>query len=264
MTSGLTGQGAYPTARLQRGWLLINAGQELVEEAVGFGVPVLKRGLQTIFPGEVELASAGSGAIREVTARFRLNLEEKMARPGAASVRSRWLYALKNLLAAVIRQSVLLRDPLSALSNMLRRTFGWETIFEASGFDASLAVVYRVDAQTGVIRVDVDTGDLPESGVTEIIMMNEQGARPFDWYRDSGEISLRGSAIGCWDEVTAEEASFVSEAHHLAFTLRQVNGARLYRGRELTGTRLAWAGFGYSFPPTAAKISYEIRIERLS
>src|SRR5574339_242486 len=30
-----------------------------------------------------------------------------------------------------------------------------------------------------------------------------------------------------------------------------------------SGSRLAWAGFGYSFPPTTRKFSYTVRIEKL-
>jgi len=44
----------YPTAAIQKGLIMIYEGQELCEEAVGFGVPILKRGLQAIFPGAVE------------------------------------------------------------------------------------------------------------------------------------------------------------------------------------------------------------------
>lgn len=40
----------YATGRLARGMLLRDGGCELAEEGVGFGVPILKRGLQTIFP----------------------------------------------------------------------------------------------------------------------------------------------------------------------------------------------------------------------
>jgi hypothetical protein len=96
-----------------------------------------------------------------------------------------------------------------------------------------------------------------------VAVMNEQGARPFDCYRESNGISLRGMEIGTWDEVTAEEASFISTAHGLGFSLRQVPGARLYRGRELIGDRLAWSGFGYSIPPTVTRFTYDLRIGRV-
>ncbi len=264
LTSGAVDGGAYPTARLQKGLRLVHAGQDLAEEAVGFGVPVLKRGLQTIFPGEVELTQSGAGSLQVVTANYRLNLEERLARPGAMSVRIRWLYDLKNLLAALMRHCAPLRDPLTSLSNTLRRASGWETQFEASDVAANVLVTYAIDPQSGVIRVEAAAPGLLEKGVTEVIVMNEQGARPFDHYRDSGGASQRGAAIGCWDEVTAQEASFVSDAHCLMFTLWQVNGARLYRGRELIGSRLAWAGFGYSFPPAQERISYQLKIEAIA
>jgi len=262
--SSHAGGGWYPTARLQKGWRLIQAGEELTEEAVGFGVPVLKRGLTTLFPGEAELTTLGDGPLRVVTANFKLNLEERLARAGHLSVRGRWFYAAKNLLAALLRRSPAFRYPLTALSNAMRWLFGWETHYEISAFAICVKVIYSLDSPAGVIRAEVDTAGLAEQGVTEVVIMHEQGARLFDRYRDSQGLSLSGEAIGCWDEVAAEEASFVSETHRLAFSLRPVRGARLFRGRELIGSRLAWAGFGYSFSPTGKKFGCEIKITRLA
>lgn len=93
--------------------------------------------------------------------------------------------------------------------------------------------------------------------------MNEQGAHSFNRYQDSSGVSIQGDEIGCWDEVNAEEAWFESSTHKIAFKLGQVKGARLFRGRELIFSRLAWAGFGYSFPSFINRLRYEIRIERL-
>ena len=124
--------GEYPTASLQKGFLLFQGGQELAEEGIGFGVPILKRGLQTIFPGAVELAAQNTGSIHEVTARFTLNLEEKIIRPGAGRVISPTVYALKNSLAAVLRAIPPIRGLLTAASNLSRRIFGWDTTFEAA------------------------------------------------------------------------------------------------------------------------------------
>ncbi len=52
-----------------------------------------------------------------------------------------------------------------------------------------------------------------------MIVMNEQGAHFFDQYRDSSGTCLSGKEIGCWDEVAAEEASFASSTHGVAFSL---------------------------------------------
>jgi hypothetical protein len=253
----------YPTARLQKGLRLIQAGQELTEEAVGLGVPLLKRGLQTIFPGGVALAVAGEGQRQTVTATFNLNLEEKLARPGAGSVKNRALYALKNYLAALIRRIPPMRGWLTAVSNLLRWLSGWKTVFEAADFTASITVRYSIDCRSGVVDVEVDARSLPPGEITEVVIMNELGAHHFDRYQDSGGTCLRGDAIGCWDEVTAAEACFESTAQRLAFALRPVPGAKLYRGRELVGSRLAWSGFGYSFPPDLERLSYTVKIREL-
>ena len=59
--AGRAGGPAYPTRRLQRGLVLFDDGRDLSEEGVGFGVPVLKRGLQTVFPGAMELTVTSKG-----------------------------------------------------------------------------------------------------------------------------------------------------------------------------------------------------------
>ena len=256
----------YPTARLQKGLLLADRGHSLAEEGVGFGVPILKRGVVTVFPGSVELAAQRicSGAVWEVTAAYHMNLIERLAKPGGGRVRSDALHTTKNALAALHRRSRVLRGPLTAASATLRRAFGWVTTYEEISSWATLTVTHTIRAELGTIDITVDMTGLPPDGFTEIVLMNEQGAHHFDRYRDSGGADLRGAAIGTWDQVGAETASFVSDAHAVAFSLGQVDGARLNRGRELIGARLAWSGFGYSVPPTCGRFAYSLSIERTS
>lgn len=252
---------SYPTRRLQKGLLLLDGRQELAEEGVGFGVPILKRGVQTVFPGEMELTWKRAGPVWQVTAIFGMDLVERLAKPGGASLRSGVLYAAKDSLAALHRRFPALRGPLTATSAALRRTFGWVTTYEQAEVSARLKVTYTVDGEEGKIGIAVDTAGLPKD-VTEVVVMNEQGARHFDRYTDADGSDLRGDAIGTWNEVTAAEASFLSTAHQVAFALGKVEGARLSRGRELVGARLAWSGFGYSLAPTQAAFTYDVRIER--
>jgi hypothetical protein len=113
------------------------------------------------------------------------------------------------------------------------------------------------------VHIDVQRLELGKSGISEVIVMNEQGANTFDHYLDSAGNSLRGKEIGCWDEITAQEASFISSTHSVAFTLNQVTGAKLYRGRELIGARLAWSGFGYSFPTQFDHFRFQVKIGRI-
>jgi hypothetical protein len=254
---------AYPTSRLQKGLVMIYRGQDLAEEAVGFGLPVFKRGLQTVFPGNVELVFLHSDTVLVVTATYKMNLVEKIVRPGTATIKSKAFYAAKNFMAAVIRRFPPIRGPLTALSSGFRTLFGWETTYEEAGGSGKVKMVYAFDKQSGILMVEADLSFLSPDAATEIIIMNEQGAHIFDQYRDSSGTRLSGKEIGCWDEVAAGEASFASSTHGIAFTLNRVAGTRLLRGRELIDSRLAWSGFGYSFPPVAGKFSYRVRIEKI-
>lgn len=255
---------SYPTARIQKGLILLYEGQELNEEAVGFGVPILMRSLQTIFPGEVNLTPLNGDTARRIRATYTMNLEEKIAKPGTGAIDNQLLYASKNRLAALIRRLPWLRGVLTHSSNFLRSTLAWETTYEPANFATQLSLNYSVDPRAGMIEVELDDQDYKRLGITEIIMMNEQGARYFDHYLDSDGISLVGDEIGCWDQVKAAEASFIDHKHQLSFSLPQANGAELYRGRELIGKRLAWSGFGYSFPPSPDRIRYVITVKKIS
>lgn len=259
----LIGDPDYPTKRLQKGLRLVYDGQELVEEGVGFGVPILKQGTRTIFPGAFELTSHRIKPVQELTALFAMNLEERITRPGVGSIECKFFYRSKNYLAVLIRKFPFLRGLLTALSNGLRTTFNWETVYEEVDFCTVVKIVYTVEAESGNVHMILDTTGLPRDRISEVILMNEQGARYFDRYHDSNGSRLQGEEIGCWDEVTAEQASFISDQHRIAFTLEQVSGAKLYRGRELIGSRLAWSGFGYSFSPTIERFDCNLRIKRL-
>ena len=257
------GRNNYPTAHLQNGFLLLDQGHELAEEAVGFGVPVLQRGLLTIFPGAVSLTCIQKGSTWHISALYTMNLVEKISRNGNENLENRLLYSAKNIAAAVIRGLPWLRGLLTATSNRLRRYFHLETTYAQIGFSTILTAHYLLNTETGKIEVEIDTDGLP-ADISTVMVMNEQGAHYFDWYQDSSGIAIQGQAIGCWDEVNATEAWFESRIRRVAFKLGQGKDARLFRGRELVGSRLAWAGFGYSFSPSIQRFRYEMSIERLA
>jgi hypothetical protein len=263
ITNNSVNQPGYPSSRLQKGLLLMDNGQELAEEGVGFGVPVLMRGFQTIFPGSIQLDASEAGPLQVVRAIYSLNLEEKIGKPTYKGIESRLLYAVKNYLAALIRSMPFMRGLLTGISSFSRKLFGWETLYEHSEFSAEVKITYRIDQRDGVVDVALDKLDLSTSGITEVVVMNEQGARTFDRFIDSIGNSLQGNEIGCWDEIVAQAASFISSSNAVAFSLEQVAGAKLYRGRELIGSRLSWAGFGYSFPAQFDHFRYQVKIGRI-
>lgn len=252
--------GDYPTARLGKGLLLADGEQELAEEGVGFGVPVLKRGRQTMFPGKIDLVPLRTGADWAIRAAFAMDLAERLA-GGGDTVESSPLYAAKDALAAAYRRSRLLRRPLGAVSCGLRRLFRWETTYVQTE-PAGVVTVQATAGGPGHVHVAVGLGGLRGDGITEVIVMNEQGAGPFDGYRDSDGVALSGSAIGEWQRVRAAEACFVCSARSISFCLRQAPPALLYRGRELVGSRLAWAGFAYVLPPDTRRFEYDVAVRR--
>jgi hypothetical protein len=253
----------YATSYLQKGFMLYHEGQNLAEEAVGFGVPMLKHGLQTIFPSNLDFEVFPNDPVWEINAVYLINLEEKISRKGSQSVKNNDLYALKNSMALLIRNISVFRGLLTAASSTLRWLFNWQTTYEVSEFSIILKVNYFINTQSGSITVQVDTSDLPVERITEVIIMNEQGAHHFNQYKDSNGSFLMDNEIDCWGEVKAEKASFVSRERQIAFTLSQAPGGELFRGRELVGNRLAWSGFGYSFPPGTKLFNYEMKLERV-
>lgn len=253
---------AYPTGRLQKGLLLFDGARGLAEEGVGFGVPVLKYGVQAVFAGGVDVEAHGDGRLCTIRAVYRMDLVERLSLSGGGVVRPRALYASKDALAALHRRVPALRGLLTAASTTLRRRFGWETVYVPWGSTVEVPVTCVVDRDRGTVRAHADFSGLPPE-VTEVALMNEQGARTFDRYEDAAGVVLCGGAIGSWDEVAAPSARFVSPSARVAFSVEHVEGATLRRGRELVGARLAWAGFGCTAPAGRPGLSYELRVGRV-
>jgi hypothetical protein len=253
---------AYPTARLQKGLLLFDGTRGLAEEGVGFGVPVLKRGVRAVFAGGAAVDVRDEGRLCTVRVVYRIDLVERLAVSGGGTVAPRSLYAVKDALAAMHRRVPAARGLLTTASTALRRRFGWETVYVPSGPAAEVPVTFVVDRDRGTVHVHADFSGLPPE-VTEVAVMNEQGARAFDRYEDAAGLVLCGGAIGSWDEVAAPGARFVSPSARVAFSAEHVEGATLRRGRELVGVRLAWAGFALTAPAGRRGLSYELRVGRV-
>jgi hypothetical protein len=252
----------YSTSQLQKGLLLSCEGINLVEEAVGFGVPILKRGLRTYFPGSLELIHHKEGATHKISATYTINLVEKITRINQGKVRNNGIYVVKNLSAAMIRHIRPFRRLLTTLSSGIRRLFRWETAYELTDSATKVILEYVFKEGSGELVVESKLIGLESDGFSEVIIMNEHGANHFDKYVDSSGIHLMGEQIGTWDEVLAEKATFISTRQKIKFTLSKIPGSKLYRGRELIGSRLAWSGFGYSISPAISKFSYTVKIER--
>ncbi len=251
----------FPTSQIQKGFLLFHRGKDLSAEAVGFGVPVIKCGLHTIFPGEVKLSETRPAGEYQVDALYSLNLEEKTVGENNGKTISGFLNQGKLWLSAFIRRLPWSRKPLMHLSKLLRFTFHWQTEYLDSEMRFRIPIQYKFHKNT--MAVIVDLSQVKDDRITEIVIMNEQGAKYFNHYRDSDGKEIQGNEIGCWDEVKAPEATFVDPQRKISFSLKQVPGAKLFRGLEMADSRLAWSGFGYTFSPRRKKIRYTLKIGKI-
>lgn len=255
-------QGDYPTCKIQKGLVLVHENRDLSEEGIGFAVPVLRFAHETIFPGNACVSTEKDGDISVVNIDYDMNLVERMAVKSSERIDCEGFYRIKEYFSWLHREYPKLRRVLVRSSNSLRRNFGIESRFEKIACAGIVSVVNTVNTNNGTIHVGVDINNMKKEGCTEVNIMNELGANHFDRYCDSNGLFLKGNAIGTWDEIFAEEASFIDSCENIAFTLNKKKGARMFRGRELAAGRLAWSGLAYRLPGNTINFAYDMRIGR--
>ncbi len=256
--------GDYPSSRIRKGLVLVHENRDLSEEGIGFGVPVLKFGHETIFPGNACITTENVGDTNVVKVDYDMNLVERMVVKSSKRIDSKAFYKIKEYFSRLHREYPLLRGILVKSSNLLKRTCGIETGFEKVATAGMASVVNTINARKGSIHVDVDISNIKKEGLTDVNIMNELGANHFDTYRDSNGLFLRKNAIGTWDETFADEASLIDSCNNIAFTLKKVKGARMFRGRELVEGCLAWSGLAYVLSRDIINFAYDIRIGALA
>jgi len=254
----------YPTSGLQKGLLLLDDGRELGREGVGFGVPVLKRGARAVFAGAADV-SVHPGPPATVTVDYVLDRVERLGGRRRSILLHRPLDWAREAFALLYRRAPPLRRALLAGSNGVRWLLRVHTHFEPVAPIAHVAVTYSL-GPAGALRVRADLGGLPPS-VTEVVLMNELGAEYFDRCVSAGGETATGSTVGAWNRVREEWCRFECSGTGASFELDRDPDARapdaqLYRGREVAGSRLGWAGFGYTLSPESDAFSYEVRFAR--
>jgi hypothetical protein len=248
----------YPSCRIQNGLVLFYGKKDLSEEGIGFGVPILKFGMRTIFPGSGSIELKQDVDRINVKIDYDFNLAETIVVKDRR-IENRTLYKIKELLSWLHRNYPFSRKLLMQGSTAIRRTFELETRFEEVASAGYANVEYNISAD-GLIRVNADLSRLRKEGCTEVIIMNEQGANYFDTYFDSNGTIYMGNKIGSWKETSSDEASFKNSHDNLIFTLSRVRGSRMFYGREFVPNRLAWSGIAYLLSPLISNFAYDIWI----
>src|SRR3972149_12259991 len=83
---------SYPSCRIQKGPVLFRGNKDLSEEGIGFGVPLLKFGQKTIFPGSGGCIEVKKYADRtDVKLDYDFNLAE-MIKVKGSMIESRTFY----------------------------------------------------------------------------------------------------------------------------------------------------------------------------
>lgn len=253
-------QAPYPSGRIQKGLVLWHENEDLSEEGVGFGVPVIKWGRQTIYPGSVKFESKTEGGLTWVKVSYNMNILEK-AYINEKPVRRAPFYRIHETLSRWHRKHPFLRAFLRNSGALVRRAFHIQIKFEEGASSGFASVEYQIDAEKRTILVALDIKDLQLDEKTEVFIMNELGANHFDLYRDSDGSELKKESIGTWEEVTAREATFTDSSRKISFTLSNVDGTKMFRGRELVPGKLAWSGLSHLLPRHLTSFSYLVKIE---
>lgn len=247
----------YPTSKIAGGLLIRKDGEDLSEEGVGFGLPVLKFGDEAAFPGRSwhNLRMEGETAVVEIG--YELNLVSRLSL-GDRLIDIEGLCRVKGRVDRLHRDHRSIRRAMGFGSALFRRALSVETrLLEADPFGWA-RVVHTISPGGDIL---VRARCWPEAeGCTEVAIMNEQGASGFDRYIDSEGLDLSGEEIGSWERTRADWGGFADPGRHLSFKVWRAAGAELFYGREVKPGRLAWAGLSQVAAMPNGEIEYRIEV----
>lgn len=241
----------YEIGGVQKGLVLVHNGVEIIGEGAGFGVPIAKYRDKTFFPG--------SGCIQRIDANkvvktFTLNTISTK-KIGERHLPDTIYHKVHRLFTKLYLDFNEVRPLFDAIIK-LRRSAGVTTEFIQTHPRGRVRTVYEL--KEDIISVEMNFNCLA-SGLEQLIVLNEQGADWFYCYRDSEGKTLSGRQIGAWDEVTADEASIISDEAGICFHVKRKNGSQLMRGWEKVEGSLSWAGLNYILPDVN-RFDYDIRL----
>jgi hypothetical protein len=248
-------------AALQKGIVLMSKGAELIEEGAGFGVPIAMYADCTFFSSTAQIyleeLSEKAAVISKVY--FLDTVSRKQLR---GSFINEGLYSLfhKTFTKAYLNTENL--RPVFDWIMSFRKALGVETQFVKAASKGKVTVTYTLFPDA--IKVHVDLSALDKARCREILILNEQGASVFRKHTDSEGTVLRDKQIGGWAKVTAKQASFSDVAEQISFSLENIRGATLYRGREQIKGRFSWTGMTYGLNPHASSFDYTIKLAKPS
>jgi hypothetical protein len=242
-------------APLQKGLVLVFDGKELIEEGIGFGVPVVKYKNKTYFSSSAHCYTHETENGFSLSKLFVLDtISRKLI--GKSFYVNDGLYRSIHRLFEKLYLGNNQFFPFFSKLMELRKVMGIQTKFIKVEPMGSIEVEFSIKA--GSIKVHVDLSGLDKVGCEKIFLLNEQGSTFFDGYKDSDGNKLSGTRIGAWTEVRAADASLSCTKCSLEFSLEKLDKSLLFRGWEKTIGRFAWTGLSYALPPQLSFFEYVI------
>lgn len=244
------------TANLQKGLVLLYNGAAAVGEGTGFGLPIVKYSGETVFSGSSLLYVRKYGTVVEVRKDFFMDL---IARDGFQNLKLENLKIrmLIDYISALYQRHKHVAKSILTLKPLLYK-FGVNSSFMRSSPRGTVTVTYVLNQKR--LSVKLDFSQLERTNLERVFVLNEQGAHFFRTYSDSDGARLVDEEIGVWDNVTAKSASIATEQEKIGFSLKNVEGASLRRGRELMEGSLDWIGLDYELDPEYRHFEYEIEL----
>jgi len=248
-------------APLQKGLALVLDGKELIEEGVGFGLPVVKYGDKTYFSSVAQTWLQADSDPPTLVKTFCFDTISRK-RLGENSYINDRFYAF---IHRSFEKAYLAHNEMAPAFNTimeLRKTMKIQTDFVRAPSRGKVKVAYTCCPD--LLKVRVDFSELRKDGCQEILVLNEQGSTFFTKYSDSDGLLLVCGRMGAWRKVSAARASLSDRRDTFSFTLQNAPSAGLFRGWERTRGRFSWAGLGYSLPKTISGFNYNISLNMSS
>jgi hypothetical protein len=246
------------TAPLQKGLVLILDNREVIEEGMGFGVPVVKYNDKTYFSSSADAKAQKNSSDYNLKKTFILDTISRK-KLGRATYIDDSLYSLAHEKFAKLYLRHKNLTPFFNNIMELRNVAKIKTEFLKVKPRGEIIVNYEILPE--VINISADFSNLTLDGCEELLLLNEQGSTIFDRYVDASGLELVGNKIGGWGKVTAKRASLKSSKKQVSFCLQKKYGASLFRGWENTKSRFSWAGLSYLMRPNHEIFRYSISLD---
>jgi hypothetical protein len=245
---------------LQKGLILLYKGEEVIGEGVGFGVPIAKYSDETVFSGSSSLRVRTTENSVEIRKEFIMDLviRDTLRNLKLENPRIRTLLECISTLYKKRYQSHLSFARPILLGRSLLFKFGVKSNFIKSTPKGAIVVTYIIDRNRILVKLDLSLIDRINLG--RIFILNEQGAHFFRTYSDSESVKLNDDEIGAWNDVTAQSAKISNNQDKIGFGLKNIEGTKLRRGRELIEGFLDWVGLDYELGAEYSHFEYEIEV----